>query len=66
MRATVRGPPRAGGWNARRELEHDSKDSSTTGVLYGTGGAIPDPSHALTQCAMHACSNYEIQIYRVG
>lgn len=49
MRATVRGPPRAGGWNARRELEHDSKDSSTTGVWYWRGDSGPFP-RAYTMC----------------
>lgn len=51
VRATVRGPPRARGWNARRELEHDSKDSSTTDWRYwswrGDSGPFP---RACTMC----------------
>lgn len=51
VRATVRGPPRARGWNARRELEHDSKDSSTTDWRYwswrGDSGPFP---RAYTMC----------------
>lgn len=53
MRATVRGPPRARGWSARRELEHDSKDSSTTDWRYwswrGDSGPFP---RACTMCTL--------------